>query len=265
MSGSKKKLIWLCIPIGIVLIAFYTFAASDFITTTDDGKKVLCKSDGTWRFASQSDLMATKLLGGPSMPSAPNSIDPLSTATDPLTGRPVPAGVAQGYSGAAIPTSSLINVVKGDNSFDFRKIKWGATSSQIKTSETAKLVNETAQSLEYKTTMETIECKVIYEMTAGMCNKASYIISQDYADPEAFYADFERLTGFMSKIYANPKQRDYDWKNEMYKQDRNKWGFAISIGFLSCHVIWQTAKTKIELSINGGMHKFNTAIVYSKL
>jgi len=37
-------------------------SSAPIIATTEDGKKVLLKEDGSWKFATQSDIVAVKLM-----------------------------------------------------------------------------------------------------------------------------------------------------------------------------------------------------------
>lgn len=219
---------------------------ADQVATTEDGKKVILRENGTWKLATKADL---RVLQAESAAAAEQT-------SKSMSGGPVDK--------VKTPHVSLVKVVGGDKDHDFRKARWGMTTAQVKQAETARFVSGNTNTIEYSNTLAGLKCRIIYEFESGSLVRAGYKIEQDHFDPQVFYEDFQKLTGFLTTVYGTPGERNYDWKNEMYKRDRTKWGFAISIGFLSCRVIWGTGRSKIDLKISGGKHTFNTTIQYAK-
>ena len=50
--------------------------------------------------------------------------------------------------------------------------------------------------------------------------------------------------------------------DDMYKADEKNWGFAISLGFLTCKAIWKNARTRTVLNLSGSNHILSTNIEY---
>ncbi|MBD3422438.1 MAG: hypothetical protein GF398_20175 [Chitinivibrionales bacterium] len=281
---------------AVITISLILMAHADQIATTKGGRQVVLKDNGTWKYATRRDLAVQKQIApsGPAQSPSPrqNQLSlpggqagsGRSAADEQRPGSPAGTGRA-GTSGPTKlparkktsrpsqatgkqsaqpkPSVSLIEVVESNKNFEFRKAHWGATKGQVKSSEKAQLLHESADQLEYKHSLAGINCKVIYKFDNGKLSRGFYKIEQDHVDPNMFYADFESLVSYLSKIYGTPRARNFDWKNPMYKNDKSKWGFAISIGFLKCNVIWQFKNTKVDLNISGGKHSFNTMIEYS--
>ncbi|MBD3346315.1 MAG: DUF3157 family protein [Chitinivibrionales bacterium] len=256
---------------GLVLLLFFTIVRAAQIATTEEGKSVLLKDDGTWKYATQSDVMAVKMLQNKNKRTSSNK-DPFGFSAKNIDApsqqnskqRATTQQAPRKNSSSGTPVS-LTRVIHPGAGFDFRKARWGMTKSQVKNSETAKLINETATSLQYSSKIAGMTSKMTYIFKGGKLAGASYDINQGHVNPSLFYEDFEKLLDHMNKAYSAPSTRDYQWKNTMYKKDKSKWGFAISIGFLTCNVIWKTTRTKINCHISGGKHTFITKIDYEQI
>jgi hypothetical protein len=57
-------------------------------------------------------------------------------------------------------------------------------------------------------------------------------------------------------------RKEIDWKDNLYRDDKNNWGLAISTGDLSYGLIWETPTTDIELILDGNNYEVNLRIRY---
>lgn len=246
-------------PVILVFVILTPPVGAEQFATTEDGRKVVLKEDGTWRYATRSDLVARKMTPG-SGGGAPQQ-DPLGFPAQ----APRNASKQPRKQGSSPAKPGLCSVITTSSGTDFRSVSWGASKAQVKKNESAKLVKETDATLEYAHTLAGMNCSIVYRFHQGALNGGTYVIKQDHVDPGLFYKDFERLSEHMTKAYGTPWRKENKWKDDMYKSDKSKWGFAISIGFLSSHVSWRNRRTGIELSITGQKHQFNTTVKYSML
>lgn len=217
------------------------------IATLPDGRTVVLFENGTWRFANQGDLQ---------------QLDKQKRTG--LQDKPVSVGVSN--SGKIDPAQkriSLVDIVRNDTSFDFRSIRWGMSKGQVKGAEKAKLIKETESLLEYEVSFLGYDCRVAYTFLNDKVRKAAMQIKQDHIDPARYYRDYEDLRNYLSPLYGKPIADKYDWKNEMYRNDPSKYGFAVSIGFLSCRTTWMADNTEVALIISGGSHQISTNLEYA--
>lgn len=63
-------------------------------------------------------------------------------------------------------------------------------------------------------------------------------------------------------MYRAPAAQDL-WKNDQFESDGSKWGFAVSIGFLTRMVTWRQKETGIVLKMEGGNHEIFISIRYA--
>ena len=239
--------------IGIVCNAI---SGAPIIATTEDGKKVLLKEDGSWKFATQSDIIAVKLM-------KPEAAE--GQKSDARNDEPNSPRVQMKQQSSDEPDrAGFLDVVKGDKSYDIRKAMWGMEKTEVKRSETLQLIKETQNSLEYKFKLIGLDSKIVYKFSSGKMRLtgAQYVIEQDDVNPAKFFEDYKSLRSYLRQLCGFPVSDENIWTNEMYKADEKNWGFAISLGFLTCHASWKSARTKIALNISGSNHILSTNIEY---
>jgi hypothetical protein len=52
------------------------------------------------------------------------------------------------------------------------------------------------------------------------------------------------------------------WKDDLYKDDKSEWGFAVSLGHLAYGASWETSATKIEIMLLGDNYEINLFLSY---
>jgi hypothetical protein len=228
---------------GYVLTAAPLLAA-DQTATTSLGKTVILKDNNTWRYATPEEAKQIATL--PTIAISPVRPD-ASTAEKPK-----------------IATGSLINFVVKSDTADFRLTHWGETLAQVKAVEKSQLEYERKDSLVYKALLFELNCRIIYVFTAGALTSGSFVIEQPHVDPARFLVDYENLKQFLQPTYGKFISEENMWKNEMYKNQPESFGFAISIGFLEKKTIWQDKRSRVELFITGQNHQITTRIDYYK-
>ena len=194
---------------------------------TADGKTVLLKDNGTWEYLS------------------------------PEKKQPAPSQSSGAPSGG-----SLFEVIKTSARYDFRSIKWGMNKKAVLAAEDARLLKNEGNSLSYEMSLFGYQCQVEYRFTAEQLTDAILHIRQEHIDPELFYQDYENLKQQLVPVFGENISNKCEWKNDMYRSERTKWGFAVSLGFLTCRTLWKTPRTTITLSIAGSNHQIMTTMEY---
>ena len=65
-------------------------------------------------------------------------------------------------------------------------------------------------------------------------------------------------------LMYNAKVSDY-WKNDLYKDDYSKWGFAVSYGHYVKYASWETDKTEVDISLSGENFSVRHSIDYTSI
>ncbi|MFC1476728.1 hypothetical protein ACFL5S_02065, partial [Fibrobacterota bacterium] len=228
--------------LSIIVIIGITSIYADKVATTEDGKKVILKDNGTWKYASPSEIEALKRT--PSTKKADASSQAVQTSKD---------------------ISTIVDELKTSTTDDFRSVRWGMTVAQVKQTEKLKLLEEEMESLKYDYTLIGMKCNILYHFKAGKLASARYTIQQKHHDPALFNKDFVSLKKHLRLMYGAPATIQDNWGNDQFKSDESKWGFAVSIGFLTRLVTWRTGETKVALQMEGQNHEIFINIKYASL
>ena len=158
---------------------------------------------------------------------------------------------------------SLVEIIKSDPNYDFRKVRWGMGKKEVMVAEDAKLLKNSGTSLEYEVRFLGYNCTVVYDFVNDKLAMAKFIIRQPHVDPALYYKDYDELKKYLTPLYGVIVSDQCDFKNEMYRHDKSKWGFAVSLGFLTCKTVWRNKRTQITLAISGGNHQIATNLEYT--
>jgi len=147
-------------------------------------------------------------------------------------------------------------------SYDFRNSRWGMNKSQVKQTEKIELVNESKDMLIYKGTVADFNCAIVYIFAYDKLVRTKYVIDEEHVYKNDYIYDYVKLKDGLQKKYGKPKDSKSIWKNDLYKDEPQDWGLAISIGHLVYFTTWETPRTIITLALYGENYEITLAIEY---
>jgi hypothetical protein len=166
-----------------------------------------------------------------------------------------------------IPTSkditTIVDELKTATTSDFKNVSWGMSVTQVKRIERLKLIEEGKDFLKYDDALTGMNCDVIYYFTEEKLSSARYTIKQKHHDPALFSEDFVALKKHLCLMYGPYVSVEDKWNDDQFKSDESKWGFAVSLGFLTRSVKWKKAETDIVLLMAGQNHEIFMNIEYA--
>ncbi len=227
--------------IGILFLCSAVLSA-DEIATVNDGRKVRLKSDGTWEYLSPQEAARA---------------DAQASTVEKT------ASSAEKSEGPSI--SNFVFELHASKSFDFRSVSWGMNKQQVKSAEKLKLIDEYKDSLKYDHEIQGIRCNVYYVFESDKLVSARYTMVRKHFDPADYNADFIALKKHLTQTFGPAASVQDFWNNEMYKDDETKYGFAVSIGFLTRTVNWKQERSKVLLQMEGINHEVFTNVKYSSV
>jgi hypothetical protein len=153
-----------------------------------------------------------------------------------------------------------------NSQYDFRKTKWGMTKEQVLASETSELSpQENGNSLSYKGTVNDLDCYIVYVFAFDTLVRAQYNIIEEHTKSNQYITDYEKLKEILKGKYGQPEKDRITWLDNMYKDNPNDWGLAVSIGQLAYFSEWLTESTDIWLMLQGDNYKLKFVIEYTSL
>ncbi|MCD8403926.1 hypothetical protein [Tenacibaculum finnmarkense] len=137
----------------------------------------------------------------------------------------------------------------------FRKSKWGANVSTVKTNEKLEIIDESNSLLAYKTKISGIETIIGYLFTEGKLTSGRYLSTEEHSNKNDYINDYNNLKELLEKKYGKPKKDKKIWKNNLYQDDYSHWGFAVSLGHLLYYSSWKTENSEISVILSGENYK----------
>lgn len=156
-----------------------------------------------------------------------------------------------------VATSDSITV----SQFDLRNIRWGMSVDEVKASEPEKPVFEQKEVLTYKINIAGFNTNLFYVFIENKLYNAGYSFLTEHTNKNDYVGDYENLKKILDEKYGSEKSSIL-WKNNLYKNDSNYIGMAISSGHVVYSTLWNTDKTKITLSLRGDNFKVKLNIFY---
>ncbi|HUU87940.1 MAG TPA: hypothetical protein VMX17_09315 [Candidatus Glassbacteria bacterium] len=151
---------------------------------------------------------------------------------------------------------------KEEGLYDFRKTTWGMSKIQVKKTEKGKIIKEDEKLLAYQGKVGGLDCFILYILAEGKLVRAKYVFTKTHSNENDYIIDFNTLKETLTKKYDKPVEDTQIWKNDLYKDDYQHWGIAISMGHLVYFASWETLRTNISLMLHGENYKIDLEIEY---
>jgi hypothetical protein len=145
----------------------------------------------------------------------------------------------------------------------FRRIPWGASRTTISERETLDLVQRIPDGLMYHTPIAGLSCNVVYILVDDQLVRAKYMLDQEYENQNNYLAATDKLKASLETKYGAPDRDNSYWSDDLYKDEVNDWGMAVSCGHLTRFVFWETAATTICLYLTGENFEIDVGIEYT--
>ena len=91
---------------------------------------------------------------------------------------------------------------------------------------------------------------------------ARYLLLEKHTNKNRYINDYEELQSILDEKYGAPEDEDALWLNDLYKDDYQKRGLAVSIGHLVYYTKWQAPGTRVSIFLQGENYDVFCAIEY---
>lgn len=157
-------------------------------------------------------------------------------------------------------TMSAIAAIAGE--YTFRKTIWGMNKEQVKETE-KEIVFDYEIILGYEDRILELDCSLIYFFEGEKLVRAKYVIDEEHSNKNQYITDYNTLKAALSKKYGEPLKSNRRWVNDLYEDDPQNWGLAISMGHMWEHTNWETLQTTILLAMYGYENEISLVIEYN--
>lgn len=149
--------------------------------------------------------------------------------------------------------------------FNFRHTRWGMAQKEVLASETLVPVEKDNNFVKYKTQILGKNVDLVYVFAQNKLIGASYILDENYLKAEQFIQTFTQFKKELTKKYGQPIKDITRWENNAFKNDRSKWGMAISLGYLEYFTFWETPVTTVSCGLKEKDYNVLCSIEYWSL
>lgn len=159
--------------------------------------------------------------------------------------------------------------------YDFRKTTWGMSKEEVRAAESKELYYEgnsnIGHSIVYEIKIGNKDYGCIYVFLEDKLYNGGYVFNEEHTNKNDYIDDYEELKEILTEKYGKPDEKklwslhdrgEMYWKDDSYRDDRSRWGMAISKGDLAYGSIWETPTTDIELILDGDNYDVSLRIRY---
>ncbi len=146
--------------------------------------------------------------------------------------------------------------------YDFRKSRWGMSRDEVKSTEDATFIGSTEDFLFYDGRVANMDCGISYNFVNNMLVSARYGFTEEHSNKNDYLYDFFKLKDILKEKYGDPAIDDIDWRNRLYVDSEEDYGFAVSLGHLELFAAWDTPSTGISCRLYGDNYEVELGVLY---
>lgn len=145
---------------------------------------------------------------------------------------------------------------------DFRKAKWGDSKQTIMALEGEPDQYDTEKLYVFRSTLAGMSCDVAYIFTDDKLTMAKYLFCESHTNKNDYISDYRKLVRLLTEKYGEPSWNAPEWRNSLYKNDPEDYGFAVSLGHLTYSAGWFGDKTNVSIYLTGENYEISLVIQY---
>lgn len=171
----------------------------------------------------------------------------------------------------AIALLCLLSVAaeaQDQDGYDFRKTSWGMSVAQVKASENRVPLDEDSdatydKTIVYKESVAGLDATAGYQFISNKLVRGGYVINELYVNKNQHIRDYTKIKEILTRKYGAPSIDRIVWINDLFKDDPQDYGTAVSAGHLLYLSTWQTPSTEILVTLSGKNFDVALVVVYT--
>lgn len=146
--------------------------------------------------------------------------------------------------------------------YDLRKVRWGMSMADVKRVENLKVLKETGDYVIFQDKIIGFPVLLAFHFNNDKLYRCNYVFTQKHTNKNDYIYDYKKIKEALTKKYGKPKNDFTTWKNKLYQDDIEKWGFAVSLGHLTYLATWENIRSTFFLQLEGDNYKLELVLVY---
>ena len=146
---------------------------------------------------------------------------------------------------------------------DFRQASWGMTQEEVKETENSVPTEEMPNVITYVNEFEGIPVITGYLFEDGKLNRAGYVMTNSYPEPEDYVRDFNKLRDSYTASYGRPSYDMLNWKEGAQSDIGAKaYAQAACDGDVQYLAGWDRDESVVRLMLHGRDGKCELGVMY---
>lgn len=145
----------------------------------------------------------------------------------------------------------------------FRSATWGMSKAEVRKTEESEPVKEDTNLLMYQDKLNGLDVFAIYVFVQDRLVRGKYGFTVEHSNENDFIQDFMRIKEALGTKYGKATSENVSWRNDLYRDDRDEWGFAVSLGHLVYSSEWSTKDTEIFHILYGENYDITHVVEYT--
>lgn len=143
-------------------------------------------------------------------------------------------------------------------------VPWGASMARVLQAQPGTVIVRGADRLITHDRLEALDVATTYRFdddglaAVSALSRARHPARDDYID------DFVRLRRQLSARWGAPRIDERAWRNDMFRDQRERWGDAVAAGHLVYYAEWRAGDTEIVMTLKSERLQVSHEVVYRR-
>ncbi|MFC2149162.1 hypothetical protein ACFLQ8_00500 [Candidatus Auribacterota bacterium] len=140
---------------------------------------------------------------------------------------------------------------KKEHEFDFQKTVWGMSIEEVPKTEKELILKGDKNVQYYYAKIAGLDCLAFYSFTYGELVAGEYQVLEPFSKEEQCIESYQKLKKYLIDEYETPIEDKTIWNDDRFKDKKELWGLAVTLGMLEYYATWETDTTDIKLYMMG--------------
>lgn len=149
----------------------------------------------------------------------------------------------------------------------FRQTTWGMSGEEVRATESTPPIPqfETDTLYAYNDTLLGYKVVVVYRFVHPHKQlwQAKYLLNEEFTNKNNYLLTYNEWVKALTEKYGAVTEKKVLWQNNLYRDDPEQYGMAISVGHLQAFNTWELNNTTITAAIYGEKFGITTVVEYT--
>ncbi|MCL5036950.1 MAG: hypothetical protein M1269_07545 [Chloroflexi bacterium] len=146
---------------------------------------------------------------------------------------------------------------------DFRNVDWGMSKAQVKQANENMIPTlEDKDTISYSDKVSGLKAMLIFSFVNDKLTSAGYYFEEEHSNDNDHIDDYQKIGDLLTEKYGKPVKDEVIWKNDLFKNNPQNWGLAISAGQLVLKSKWENENTYLYMTLSGDNYRIAHLLIY---